>query len=47
MAERSEDPMRLWTGSWSPTKAKVAPPGPATEKPEEPVQVAEDEPKPD
>lgn len=45
MAERSDDPMRLWTGSWSPPKGKVVTPVPKTEKTEEPAQAAEDEPK--
>ncbi len=45
MAEHSDDPMRLWTGSWSPPKVKVATPVTTTEKKEEPVQSAADEPK--
>lgn len=45
MAEHSDDPMRLWTGSWSPPKVKVVTPSPKTEKIEEPVQAIEDEPK--
>ncbi|MGH2405664.1 MAG: hypothetical protein ACRDGN_14565 [bacterium] len=41
MAEHNEDPMRLWTGSWSPTKVQV-PSAPKPEKADESAQVPED-----
>lgn len=45
MEERPEDPMRLWTGSWSPTKVKVTPPAPEIDKAEEPAEAPEEKPK--
>ncbi|MGQ0548062.1 MAG: hypothetical protein ACT4PY_00100 [Armatimonadota bacterium] len=45
MAEDPDDPMRLWTGTWSPPKAKAARPAPKIEKTEEPPSMPEEDAK--